>query len=75
MNETVIELENVSFAYGEHRVLEDVDLRIDAGEFVAILGPNGGGKTTLLKIILGLLSLTEGRCWFLGRNREKVIRV
>lgn len=71
MNETVIELENVSFAYGEHRVLEDVDLRIDAGEFVAILGPNGGGKTTLLKIILGLLKPDGGRVLVFGQEPRK----
>ncbi|HMI29914.1 MAG TPA: ABC transporter ATP-binding protein [Gaiellaceae bacterium] len=57
-----LELEHVSFAY-EHGalVLRDVDLTVDRGEFVAIAGPNGGGKTTLLRLILGLEQPTAGR--------------
>src|SRR3954451_24661205 len=50
-----VELRGVSFAYaGGPPALQDVDLKVDAGEFVAIAGPNGGGKTTLLRIALGL---------------------
>jgi zinc transport system ATP-binding protein len=50
-----IQLEDVGFAYpGGPRVLHDVDLAVEQGEFVAIAGPNGGGKTTLLRIVLGL---------------------
>ncbi len=50
-----VELERVSFGYaGGPPVLQDVDLAVAPGEFVAIAGPNGGGKTTLLRIVLGL---------------------
>ncbi|WP_411276860.1 metal ABC transporter ATP-binding protein [Gaiella sp.] len=57
----VVELEDVSFGYRAGvRVLEDVSLRVDAGEFVAIAGPNGGGKTTLLRLVLGLERPTAG---------------
>jgi zinc transport system ATP-binding protein len=50
-----VELEHVGFAYaGGPRVLDDVTIGVEAGEFVAIAGPNGGGKTTLLRIVLGL---------------------
>jgi zinc transport system ATP-binding protein len=50
-----VELERVWFAYpGQAPVLRDVDLAIEPGEFVAIAGPNGGGKTTLLRVLLGL---------------------
>jgi len=55
-------LEHVSFAYGHGPVvLRDLSLEIDRGDFVAIAGPNGGGKTTLLKLILGLEEPTAGR--------------
>ncbi|MBV9250915.1 MAG: peptidase domain-containing ABC transporter [Acetobacteraceae bacterium] len=57
-----IELKNVSFRYAESErfVLENVNLRVEPGKFVTIMGPSGGGKTTLLKIMLGLLEPTSG---------------
>src|SRR5438045_268471 len=57
-----IELRNVWFRYAESEpfVLEDVNLAIESGRFVAISGPSGGGKTTLVKIMLGLLEPTAG---------------
>ena len=57
-----VRLDHVSFAYDHGAlVLRDLDLAIDRGEFVAIAGPNGGGKTTLLRLILGLEHPTAGR--------------
>ena len=51
----VVELEDVDFAYpGGPPVLREVTLRVEQGEFIAVAGPNGGGKTTLLRIVLGL---------------------
>lgn len=58
--ETYIELENVSFSYGTAPVLENLSFSIKKGEYLGIIGPNGGGKTTLVKIILGLLHPTSG---------------
>jgi ATP-binding cassette, subfamily B, bacterial CvaB/MchF/RaxB len=57
-----IELRNVSFHYAETEpfVLEDISFIIEPGEFVTIMGPSGGGKTTLIKIMLGLLEPTRG---------------
>jgi ATP-binding cassette subfamily B protein RaxB len=57
-----IELRDISFRYGENEplVLENVNLRISAGESIAIVGPSGGGKTTLLKLMAGLLQPTSG---------------
>ena len=57
-----IELRNVCFRYAETEpfVLENVNLAIEPGEFVTIMGPSGGGKTTLVKIMLGLLEPTSG---------------
>ena len=57
-----VELEGVSFGYRPgQRVLENVDLRLGEGEFVAVAGPNGGGKTTLVRILLGLERPSEGK--------------
>lgn len=57
-----IGLRNVAFRYaeGERYILENVNFTIPPGRFVAIIGPSGGGKTTLLKIMLGLLEPTQG---------------
>lgn len=60
--------EGVTFSYGPLPVLEDVSLRIDPGEFVALVGPNGSGKTTLLKILLGLLPPDRGTVRVLGSD-------
>src|SRR5690625_1212087 len=59
-SQSIIELESVSFNYGKENVLEDINLSIKQGSFVGILGPNGGGKTTFIKIILGLLQQNKG---------------
>jgi zinc transport system ATP-binding protein len=62
-----IDLEHVGFAYpGGPPVLSDVDLAIEQGEFIAIAGPNGGGKTTLLRIALGLARPQSGRADLFG---------
>ena len=53
--ELKIELNNVSFSYGENKVLNDISFKVYKNDIITIVGPNGGGKTTLLKLILGLL--------------------
>ena len=63
-----ITVEGVSFAYGDVPVLEEVDLSVAAGEFLGLVGPNGGGKSTLLKLILGLLTPTTGRITVLDKS-------
>ena len=57
---TLIRLSNVAMAYDDRQILTDVNLDINRGDFIAITGPNGGGKTTLLRIILRLLRPTSG---------------
>ncbi len=65
MNE-IVTCDHVSFSYRDTPVLTDVSFRINPGEFVGIIGPNGGGKTTLLKLILGFLKPTSGAISVLG---------
>jgi zinc transport system ATP-binding protein len=60
MDHPIIEISDVSFAYNGQLVLQDVSLRIEHQDFVAMIGPNGGGKTTLLKLMLGLLTPEKG---------------
>jgi ATP-binding cassette, subfamily B, bacterial CvaB/MchF/RaxB len=69
-----IELRNVSFCYGEGEpwILKNYNLRIDAGESVAIVGPSGCGKSTLAKIVLGLLQPTHGEVLFGGVDIRKL---
>ncbi len=63
----VIEIRGLAFSYPQTPVLTDVHLTVPRGDFVCIVGPNGGGKTTLLKLILGLLTPTRGTIRVFGR--------
>jgi len=56
----IIEIKNLSFFYEKSKVLEDINLTIQDNDFLAIIGPNGGGKSTLLKLILGILKSKKG---------------
>ncbi len=58
-----LEVDGVSFSYGEKVVLKEVSASVAVGEFVCLLGPNGAGKTTLAQLIAGELSPTEGRVY------------
>jgi len=62
----VVELAGVDFGYTSTPVVEDVSLRVDPGEYVAVVGPNGSGKSTLMKLVLGLLRPDEGRAELFG---------
>ncbi len=64
--DAIIRVWDLNFAYGAVPVLEAVNLEIGAGEFLGIVGPNAGGKSTLLKLILGLLEPQSGRIRVLG---------
>lgn len=63
-----IEVKNLSFSYGERQVLFDVSFTVEQGEFVSILGPNGVGKSTLFRCILGLLSDYQGSVFIDGED-------
>lgn len=67
MEDAVIEIQDVTFAYaGGAPILEDVNLNVMPRDSVCLVGPNGGGKTTLLKLILGLLKPSRGQIRVLG---------
>ena len=71
MGNCIVEIKNIWFAYNGQTVLEDVSLDIRQGDFIAMIGPNGGGKTTLLKLMLGLLKPDKGAIRVLGDFTEK----
>ena len=66
-----IEINNLAFSYDKVPVLVDVNLKVERGEFATIVGPNGGGKTTLLKLLLGILKPVQGKIAVLGSVPEK----
>jgi len=74
MATSVIELRGVSFAYDSTPILEDVCLEVPERDFACMVGPNGGGKTTLLKIILGLLVPARGQVRVFGGPPETARR-
>jgi iron complex transport system ATP-binding protein len=67
-------MRNLSFSYGDRRVIKGIDLDISKGEFVAIVGPNGTGKSTLLKLLSGYLAPEAGTIEFLGRHLHEYSR-
>lgn len=67
----MIEIENLHFAYEKHEVLCDINLKINQGDFVAVLGNNGSGKSTLLKLILGFLKPNIGEIKMMDKNSHE----
>lgn len=65
-----IQIENLSFSYGPVSVLENANVCIEDKEFISVVGPNGGGKTTLLRIMLGLLEPQSGTVSVFGKTPE-----
>lgn len=63
----LVEVQHVTFGYGAVPVLEDISLHLHAGQFAAIVGPSGAGKTSLLKLLLGVLRAGEGAVRIDGR--------
>ncbi len=69
--ESAISIRDVSFSFDRHPVLSAVNLEIERGDFVSLIGPNGGGKTTLLRLILGLLVPDRGTIHVLGTSPSR----
>lgn len=68
----MLEVENVSAAYGMVQILRDVSFKVEDKEIVSIIGPNGAGKTTLVKTIMGLVKPQTGTIKFKSENIEKL---
>lgn len=73
MTEPLIELKGVSKSFGNNKVLDNVDLTIYRGEAVGIIGPSGTGKSTILRVIAGLIALDSGDVFIKGVHREGLI--
>ncbi|MBE8969248.1 ABC transporter ATP-binding protein [Nostocales cyanobacterium LEGE 12452] len=73
MTEPLIELKGVSKSFGSNKVLDNVDLTIYRGEALGIIGPSGTGKSTILRVIAGLLSPDEGEIYVQGVRRDGLI--
>ncbi len=71
-DKSIIAVDGISFAYNSAPVLEDVNFSVKEKDFIWIVGPNGGGKTTLLKLILGLLTPKRGKIKIFDRNPAEV---
>ena len=71
----ILKLENISFSYQNNHLLESINLSISAGEFTCLIGPNGIGKSTLLKLIMGELKPDKGEINFDSDNTCEKLRI
>jgi zinc transport system ATP-binding protein len=74
-----VRVDNVSYSYGQERILEDISFTVDQGDILGIIGPNGAGKTTLFNCMLGLVEDYRGKIEVLGedirKNRKALERI
>src|SRR5690625_4961217 len=66
-NTPVLDIQNVSKKYAQHKALDDVSLRVEKGQLLGLIGPNGAGKTTLIRIINQIIAPDEGEILFSGK--------
>ena len=69
---TIIKYEHITKSYGEHEIIHDLELDIEAGDFVTIIGSSGSGKTTVLKMVNGLIKPTSGHLYVEGKDINDV---
>ena len=72
-DEALVTLKGISKQFGENHVLDHIDFTLNPGEAIAIIGPSGTGKSTILRIIAGLLAPDEGEIWVAGQKRIGLI--
>ena len=66
----IIKIEHLSAGYEGKEVLHDINLTVYKDDYLGIIGPNGGGKTTLMRLILGLMKPTDGSIRFIKTGRK-----
>jgi zinc transport system ATP-binding protein len=67
----IIEVKNISVFYGQNEAIKNISFKIEKSDFIGLAGPNGGGKTTLIKAILGLIPISNGNIEILGTSPKK----
>lgn len=67
----IVKIEKLSFSYGKQKILENINLTIEERDFLAVIGPNGGGKSTLLKLILGIIPIKQGTIKTFNKTPKK----
>ena len=71
---TALEIRNLSVVLSGKEILKDINLTLEEGKFLGIVGPNGSGKTTFLKSILGLIKHSTGEVRVLGKSSEECLK-
>lgn len=75
MTDKALELNNINVNVNGTSILKDINFSVKKNDFVAIIGPNGGGKSTLLKTILGLIKHDEGNIKILGKTQNEAVKL
>ena len=74
MSNPIISIKDLSFSYDGPKILDRINLEVEDGEFLGVVGPNAGGKSTLLRLVLGLLQPVHGSVRVLGQEPDAVSR-
>ena len=74
MNNTLLELKNISYKYKNNLILNKVNLKINSGEKIALLGKSGSGKTTLISVLNGTIKPTQGEVKLLNKSFDELDR-
>jgi len=68
---SIVDVRRLEYRIGDQEILKDITFEINQGEYVALLGPNGGGKSTLVRLILGLIKPSSGEIEIFGKNQKE----
>ena len=68
MNNPILSIENISFSYNQHNILNDINIEIEKGGIYGLIGPNGVGKSTIFNLITGLISPNSGKIQINGEE-------